>query len=101
MVAQILRLKLRLLANSFRRSPWQLLGLVLGLLYGFGTAVLVVGGLVALRFFDVDIAASATIVLGAAVLIVYTVLPLVLGIDDTLDPRKFALFGIPNTKLAT
>jgi len=99
-VAQILRLKLRLLANSFRRSPWQLLGLVLGLLYGFGTAVLVVGGLVALRFFDVGVAASATIVLGSLVLIVYTVLPLVLGIDDTLDPRKFALFGIPNSKLA-
>lgn len=101
MVAQILRLKLRLLGNSFRRSPWQLLGLVLGLLYGFGTAILVVGGLVALRFFDVDIAASATIVLGSAVLVVFTVLPLVLGIDDTLDPRKFALFGIPNNKLAT
>ncbi|WP_411699314.1 hypothetical protein [Conyzicola sp.] len=101
MVAQILRLKLRLLGNSFRRSPWQLLGLVLGLLYGLGTAVLVVGGLIALRFFDVDVAASATIVLGSAVLVVFTVLPLVLGIDDTLDPRKFALFGIPNNKLAT
>jgi len=99
-VAQILRLKLRLLGNSFRRSPWQLLGLVLGLLYGFGTAILVVGGLVALRFFEVGVAASATIVLGSAVLVVFTVLPLVLGIDDTLDPRKFALFGIPNTRLA-
>jgi ABC-2 type transport system permease protein len=40
------------------------------------------------------------IVLGAVVLVVYTVLPLVLGIDDTLDPRKFALFGIPTTRLA-
>jgi ABC-2 type transport system permease protein len=99
-VAQILRLKLRLLGNSFKRSPWQLLGLVLGLLYGFGTALLVVGGLVALRFFEVDIAASATVVLGSAVLVVFTVLPLLLGIDDTLDPRKFALFGIPNNKLA-
>ena len=100
MVAQILRLKLRLLGNSFRRSPWQLLGLVLGLLYGFGTALLVVGGLVALRFFDVEIAASSTIVLGSAILVVFTVLPLLLGIDDTLDPRKFALFGIPNNRLA-
>jgi ABC-2 type transport system permease protein len=100
-VAQILRLKLRLLGNSFKRSPWQLVGLVLGLLYGLGTAVLVVGGLIALRFFDIDIAASATTVLGSAVLVVFTVLPLVLGIDDTLDPRKFSLFGMPNNKLAT
>jgi len=100
-VAQILRLKLRLLGNSFRRSPWQLFGMALGLLYGLGTAVLVVGGLVALRLFDVDIAASAVIVLGAVVVAVYTLLPLVLGIDDTLDPRKFALFGIPTGRLAT
>ena len=100
MVAQILRLKLRLLGNSFRRSPWQLLGLALGLLYGLGTAVLVVGGLISLRFFDVGIAGSATVVLGASVLAIYTVLPLILGIDDTLDPRKFALFGIPSTKLS-
>ena len=100
MVAQILRLKLRLLGNSFRRSPWQLLGLALGLLYGLGTAILVVGGLVSLRFFDVGVAGGATVVLGASVLVIFTVLPLVLGIDDTLDPRKFALFGIPNTRLA-
>jgi ABC-2 type transport system permease protein len=99
-VAQVLRLKLRLLGNTFRRSPWQLLGLALGMLYGFGTAVLVFGGLVALRFFDLDVATSAVVVLGSVVLIVFTVLPLILGIDDTLDPRKFALFGIPNTRLA-
>jgi ABC-2 type transport system permease protein len=100
-VAQILRLKLRLLANSFRRSPWQLLGLAIGLLYGFGTAVLVVGGLISLRFFDVPIATSAVVVLGSIVLVVFTVLPLVLGIDDTLDPRKFALFGMPTGRLST
>ena len=101
MVAQILGLKLRLLGNSFRRSPWQVFGIALGLLYGLGTAVLVVGGLVALRLFDVDIAGSAVIALGAVVVAVYTLLPLVLGIDDTLDPRKFALFGIPSGALAT
>jgi ABC-2 type transport system permease protein len=100
-VAQILRLKLTLLVNSFRRSPWQLLGLALGLLYGLGTAVLVVGGLITLRFFDVSVASSAVVVLGSIVLVVFTVLPLVLGIDDTLDPRKFALFGIPTGRLAT
>ena len=34
MVAQFLRLKLRLLANIFRRSPWQVVGIVIGLVYG-------------------------------------------------------------------
>ena len=40
MVAQFLRLKLRLLANIFRRSTWQVVGIVVGLIYGLGLAVL-------------------------------------------------------------
>ena len=100
MVAHVLRLKLTLLGNSFRRSPWQIAGLVLGILYGVSTAVFIVGGLIALRFFDVDVARSASVVLGALITVIFTVLPLALGVDDTLDPRKFGLFGIRTTKLS-
>ena len=41
MVAQFLRLKLRLLRNIFRRSPWQVVGITVGLIYGLGAAVVV------------------------------------------------------------
>jgi ABC-2 type transport system permease protein len=41
MVAQFLRLKLRLLRNIFRRSPWQVVGITVGLIYGLGAAVAV------------------------------------------------------------
>jgi ABC-2 type transport system permease protein len=92
-------LKLRLLANSFRRSPWQLVGMVLALLYGLGTAVLVVAGLVALRFVDLELARSATVVFGSVIVVIFTILPLVLGIDDTLDPRRFALYGLSTNRL--
>ena len=34
MVAQLLRLKLRLLGNIFRRSAWQVVGIAVGLIYG-------------------------------------------------------------------
>ena len=101
MVAQILRLKLVLLGNSFRRTPWQVVGLVFGLLYGLGTATFLSAALVALRFFDADLARSAVIVFGGIIIVVFAVLPLVLGIDDVLDPRKFSLFGLSNTVLAT
>ncbi|MFF2773172.1 hypothetical protein ACFVUP_39355, partial [Streptomyces bacillaris] len=50
MVAQLLGLRLRLLGNAFRRSPWQVFGLTLGLAYGVVTVVLVIGALVAARF---------------------------------------------------
>jgi ABC-2 type transport system permease protein len=99
-VAQILRLKLLLLVNSFRRTPWQVVGLVFGLVYGLGTAAFLAAMLVALRFFDVEVARGAVTVFGSITVVVFAVLPLVLGIDDILDPRKFTTFGISNTVLA-
>ncbi len=101
MVAQILRLKLLLLANSFRRTPWQIVGLILGLLYGVGTATFLAASLVALRFADVEVSAPIVTVFGGLSLVVFALLPLMLGIDDILDPRRFSLFGLSNTTLAT
>ena len=94
-------LKLRLLANSFRRSPWQVVGLVLGLLYGLGVAVLGVTALIGLRFVpDPEVARSGVVIAGSIVVLGFLVVPLVFGVDDTLDPRKFSLFGIPTDRLA-
>lgn len=53
MVAQFLRLKLRLLANTLRRSPWQVVGIVIALFYGLGAALVAVGTLIVLRFAEV------------------------------------------------
>lgn len=100
MVAQFLRLKLRLLANGLRRSPWQVVGILLALFYGLGAMMLAVSALVALRFADADVAGAIVTILGSVLVLGYLVLPLAFGIDDTLDPRRFALFGIPSAKLA-
>jgi ABC-2 type transport system permease protein len=99
-VAQILRLKLILVANAFRRTPGQVVGLGLGLLYGLGTAGFIANSLIALGFADVEVSRPAVIVFGSVTLIIFAVLPLVLGVDDVLDPRRFSLFGISNTTLA-
>ena len=45
MVADLLRLKLLLLRNSLRRSPWQIVGLAFGALYGLGMLALLYTGL--------------------------------------------------------
>jgi ABC-2 type transport system permease protein len=74
--------------------------MILALIYGLGTAVLVVAGLIALRFVDIELARSAEVVFGSLIVVIFTVLPLVLGIDDTLDPRRFALFGISTNRLS-
>lgn len=89
------------MGNAFRRSPWQVFGLVLGLAYGVVTVVLVIGALVAARVAPVvaDVH-SVLVVIGSVVVAGFLLLPLLFGIDDTLDPRKFALFGIPDRRLA-
>ena len=101
MVAQFLRLKLRLLGNIFRRSPWQVVGISLGLVYGVGIAALLFLTLVSLRFVgDVELIRDVFIVVGAATMVGFVVLPLLFGVDDTMDPRRFALFGLPDRTLA-
>jgi ABC-2 type transport system permease protein len=99
-VAQFLRLKLRLLANTLRRSPWQVVGIFIALLYGIGAAFLAVGSLIALRFADAAFAGTVVTLLGSVLVLGFLVVPLAFGVDDTLDPRRFALFGIPSNRLA-
>jgi ABC-2 type transport system permease protein len=99
-VAQFLRLKVTLLANNFRRSPFQLVGMIIGLVYGLGVAGLVTVGLGALRLATPDIARVILIVFGAAVVLGVVLLPLAFGVDDTIDPRRFSLFGIKTGRLA-
>jgi len=99
-VAQFLRLRLTLLANNFRRGPRQLAGMVFGLLYGLGLAAVIAAGLGALRGATPDIARVILIVFGALVVLAFLLLPLVFGVDDGIDPRKFNLFGIKTGRLA-
>ena len=101
MVEQLLRLKLRLLGNAFRRSPWQLVGLLIGLFYGLSMAFLVVTSLIGLRIASVSIAATGVTVFGSLLVVGFIVVPLIFGVDDIMDPRKFSLFGLPNNRLAT
>ncbi|WP_157002458.1 hypothetical protein [Agromyces laixinhei] len=101
MVAQFLRLKLRLLGNIFRRSPWQVVGIVIGLVYGLGMAALLVAFLVGLRFVDdVALIRDGFVLAGALTVLGFIIVPLIFGVDDTMDPRRFALFGLPDRSLA-
>jgi ABC-2 type transport system permease protein len=100
MTAVLVRLKLRLLTNQFRRSPWQVAGLVLALLYGTGITLMLVVTLVALRFAPTAISTAVVVGGGSVALLAFLVVPIFVGVDDTLDPRRFALLGIDRTRLA-
>jgi len=100
-VAQFLGLKLRLLANLFRRSPWQVVGVAIGLLYGLLVAAALVAMLIAFRGVD-DVRSihNGIIVAGSIVVLGFFLVPLIFGVDDSMDPRKFNTMGIPNKQLA-
>jgi ABC-2 type transport system permease protein len=101
MVAQLLRLRVQLLANAFRRSVWQVIGLSLAIVYGAFVTVIALAALISARFIgDVGLTRDIVVIVGSLVVLAFIVLPLVMGIDDTLDPRKFSLFGVPTPRLA-
>ena len=102
MVAHLLKLKLILLRNSLRRSPWQIVGIVFGALYGIGILTLLIGGLFFLGMSDPALARTVVILAGSALLLGWGLVPLLAtGVDMTLDPARFVTFAIPMPQMLT
>ncbi|MCU1518501.1 MAG: transporter [Pseudarthrobacter sp.] len=100
MVAHLLRLKLTLLRNGLRRSPWQLVGMAFGGLYALGLVALMVFALVMLRQEGVELAQTAVVLGGAAALLGWGLIPIVASAADmTLDPMRFTTSAIPMRQL--
>jgi len=100
MVAHLLRLKLTLLRNSVRRSPWQLVGLGIGILYALGLVALGITGLLFLRGADPGVAQTVVVLGGAAALLGWAVVPVAASAADlTLDPARFTTFAVPMPQL--
>jgi ABC-2 type transport system permease protein len=99
-VAHLLRLKLQLLGNGLRRSTWQVVGLLLGLLNTVVLLGLTSLGLLATRRVSLELW-EITVVFGGSVLVLaWWLLPLLaFGVDSTLDPYRFATFAVPRRTL--
>lgn len=102
MVAHLVRLKLTLLRNALRRSVWQVVGLVVALLYGLGALAIVVGSMAVLSVQEPDIRGLVTVLLGSVLVLGWWVVPLIaFGLDSTIDPARFVTFAIPRRSLLT
>ncbi|PPB50670.1 transporter [Arthrobacter pityocampae] len=102
MVAHLLRLKLLLLRNSLKRSTAQLVGVILGGLYGLGILGTVVVGLAFLGAADPELIRTVLVLGGSAVVLGWILIPIAAaGIDMTLDPARFVTFAIPQRQLLT
>ena len=95
MVALLVRLKLTLLRNSLRRSVWRTVGLILAAAYALGLVVAVYAGLVALRWTSTTTTGEVTVTVYAGLTLGWLMLSLlVFGVDETVDPSRFALLPV-------
>lgn len=100
MVATLLRLRFLVLKNSLRRSPWQLILLILGSLYGLLIIAVSGAGLIGLGFAPISTSRTVVVIAGSALVLGWTVVPLIAsGIDQTLDPKRLVTFPIPLGRL--
>jgi ABC-2 type transport system permease protein len=96
MVAHLLRLKLTLLRNGLRRSPWQLVGMAFAGLYALGLVATLVVVLVLLRNKPDDLAHTVVVLVGSAAILGWGIVPVIASATDmTLDPARFTTFAIP------
>ena len=95
MVALLVQLKLTLLRNSLRRSVWRTVGLVIGAAYALGVVVGVLIGMLALRSTSLATTADVTVLAYSGLTVGWLLMSLlVFGVDETVDPAKFALLPV-------
>ncbi|WP_369371411.1 hypothetical protein AB1046_21990 [Promicromonospora sp. Populi] len=101
MVARFLTLKLTLMGNTFRRSVWQTIGMIVAAVYALGVVGVIVGLVVFLGVAGNPAWAGLAITLGGALLVVgWWIIPIfAFGVDATLDPHRFTTFAIPRRTL--
>ncbi len=89
------RLKLRLTRNGFRGQPWRVVAFVIGVLFGLWVAGLAVVGFSATAFASVGVALTVAVIAGSALVLAWALFPLLFfGVDETLDPARFALLPL-------
>ncbi|WP_431278609.1 hypothetical protein [Leifsonia poae] len=100
MVATLVRLRLLVLRNSFRRSTGQLVAVIIGAVYGGLALVGIVIALFAFNLLGVAELRTIIVVAGSALILGWVVFPLLTsGVEQTLDPAHLAVYPIPLNQL--
>ena len=100
MVAQLLRLKLRLFANGFRRPLWILIFSGIGLAIAIAVVLIVTSGASALHDLDDDSVRRIVIIIGSYLSLAAFVLPFMLVRHELLDPRGLRGFRFRSWTIA-
>ncbi|KQQ28741.1 hypothetical protein [Frondihabitans sp. Leaf304] len=100
MVAHLLSLRLLVLRNTLARSPWQLVAVIAGGIYGVGILAVVFVGLAFLGSAPVGLIKTIVVLAGSATLLGWAIVPLLAsGIDQTLSVARLKIFPLAPTRL--
>ena len=100
MVAHVLRLRLALLVGALQGSRAQRLRETGGLVVLVATTAVACWALTSLRGAPLDVLSAVTVLGGGVVTLGFGLAPLVGGIGDQLDPRRFAVVAVGPVRLA-
>jgi len=98
--AHVLRLRLALLTASLRGDAAHVARTVAGLAVVAGAVALACWALLTLDDAPARVVLTVTVLGGSAVTLAFLLAPLVTGIEDPLDPRRFAVLGVAPGPLA-
>jgi ABC-2 type transport system permease protein len=99
-VAALLSLRFRVLANTLRRNTLQLLAVIFGGLQTLIVLVIVVAGLTVLVIYPQPVQQATIVIGGVALTLGWFLVPLIAtGIEPTIDPLKLAAFPLPVSRL--
>ncbi len=100
MAAHVLRLRLALLVGALRGTPAQITRAAVTLAVILVAVALAGVAILTLDTAPIDVVLTILVLGGAAVTLGFALAPLIGGATDQLDPRRFALFGLPPLRLA-
>jgi ABC-2 type transport system permease protein len=95
------QLKLRVLRNGLRGQTWRIVAYVLSMLIGLWIAVALLIALAATAYTTPRAGFVVAVLAGGGFVLAWTLVPLLFfGVDESLDPARFALLPIPRMTLA-
>ncbi len=99
-VAAILSLRWRIVRHQFRRDWWRLLFVAAGAIWSVSLIPSLLFASHALSTRSPDLKQDALVAVGTLLAFAWVVVPLLAtGVDDSLDPARFAPWGIPPRRL--
>lgn len=94
MVALLVGLRWRQLGHQLGRNPWMIVSVIISGMIAIGLLTALAAGLVALRVAAPDAAVRTLVLVGTGIVLVWWIGSIVVSVDDSLAPERFALLPV-------